>query len=129
VQEKASPPRVTILFKVVEKDIPKELDLHIIADNYATQKHQKVKNWLKRHKPVTLLLIPTSSSWLDLVERFFGLITDKAILRDVFSSVKDPQEKLMQFIENYNHDLKPFKWTNSTENILEKVAREKAVII
>ena len=115
--------------KVVEKNTPKELDLHIIVDNYATHKHQKVKDWLKRHKRVTLHFIPTSSLWLNLVERFFGLITDKAIRRGVFSSVKDQEEKLMQFIENYNHDPKPFKWTKSTEDILEKIARAKAAII
>ena len=108
--------------KVVEKDTPKELYLHIIADNYATHKHQKVKNWLNRHKRVTLHFIPTSSSWLYLVERFCGLIIDKAIRRGVFTSVKDLEEQLMQFIKNYNHVSKPFQLTKSTKDILEKVA-------
>ena len=101
----------------------------MIVDNYSTHKHQKVKNWLKRHKRVTLHFIPTSSSWLNLVERFFGLITDKAIRRGVFTSVKDLEEKLMDFISNHNIDPKPFVWTKSVEVILEKVARAKAALV
>lgn len=115
--------------KTVEKQTPKELDLHVIVDNYATHKHQKVKNWLKRNKRVTLHFIPTSSSWLNLVERFFGLITDKAIRRGVFTSVKDLEDKLMSFINKHNDDPKPFVWTKSVEIILEKVSRAKAALI
>lgn len=115
--------------KTVKSQTPEDLDLHIIVDNYATHKHQKVKNWLKRNKRVTLHFIPTSSSWLNLVERFFGLITDKAIRRGVFSSVKDLEEKLMRFISDHNEDPKPFVWTKSVEVILEKVGRAKAALI
>jgi transposase len=115
--------------KTVEKQTPADLDLHVIVDNYATHKHQKVKNWLKRNKRVTLHFIPTSSSWLNLVERFFGLITDKAIRRGVFSSVKDLEEKLMSFINHHNENPVPFVWTKSVEVNLEKVARAKAVIM
>lgn len=115
--------------KTVEKRTPEELELHVIVDNYATHKHQKVKNWLKRNKRVTLHFIPTSSSWLNLVERFFGLITDKAIRRGVFSSVKDLEEKLMRFITHHNVDPVPFVWTKSVEVILEKVARAKAAFV
>ena len=114
--------------KTVKKQTPEDMDLHIIVDNYSTHKHQKVKNWLKRNK-VTLHFIPTSSSWLNLVERFFGLITDKAIRRGVFSSVKDLEEKLMAFISKHNEEPTPFVWTKSVEVILEKVnrAREKLI--
>lgn len=115
--------------KTVEKQTPKDMDLHVIVDNYATHKHQKVKNWLQRNKRVTLHFIPTSSSWLNLVERFFGLITDKAIRRGVFSSVKDLEEQLMDFISSHNVDPTPFVWTKSVEVILEKVARAKAALI
>lgn len=115
--------------KTVEKQTPEELDLHVIVDNYSTHKHKKVKNWLKRNKRVTLHFIPTSSSWLNLVERFFGLITDKAIRRGVFPSVKDLEEKLMQFITNHNEDPVPFVWTKSVEVIMEKVARARAALI
>ena len=115
--------------KTVEKQTPEELDLHVIVENYSTHKHKKVKNWLKKNKRVTLHFIPTSSSWLNLVERFFGLITDKAIRRGVFPSVKDLEEKLMQFITNHNEDPVPFVWTKSVEVIMEKVARARAALI
>ena len=115
--------------KTVEQQTPEELQLHIIVDNYSTHKHKKVKNWLKRNKRVTLHFIPTSSSWLNLVERFFGLITDKAIRRGIFSSVKDLENKLMQFIDKHNQDPVPFVWTKSVGIILEKVARAKEALI
>lgn len=115
--------------KRVEAQTPEELNLHVIVDNYSTHKHQKVKNWLKRNKRVTLHFIPTSSSWLNLVERFFGLITDKQIRRGVFTSVKDLEEKLMAFIEIHNEQPVPFVWTKSVEKILEKVARARAVSV
>jgi len=115
--------------KTVEAQTPQERELHIIVDNYATHKHQKVKNWLKRNKRVTLHFIPTSSSWLNLVERFFGLITDKQIRRGVFCSVKDLENKIMAFIEAHNIDPKPFVWTKTTEAILEKIERAKAAVI
>ncbi|ASJ73489.1 IS630 family transposase [Granulosicoccus antarcticus] len=115
--------------KTVEKQTPKELGLHVIVDNYSTHKHKKVKNWLKRNKRVTLHFIPTSSSWLNLVERFFGLITDKAIRRGVFTSVKDLEDKLMSFINIHNINPKPFVWTKSVGIILEKVSRARDSLI
>jgi len=108
--------------KTVEK-------LHIIVDNYATHKHQKVKNWLKRHKRVTLHFIPTSSSWLNLVERFFGLITEKQIRRGAFNSVKQLEDSLMQFIDINNENPTPFVWTKSAEQIIRKVARARTALI
>ena len=114
--------------KTVERQTPEELDLHVIVDNYSTHKHKKVKNWLKRNKRVTLHFIPTSSSWLNLVERFFGHITDKAIRRGVFTSVAELEEKLMQYITNHNEDPSPFVWTKSAEEILEKVGRARAAL-
>ena len=107
----------------------RELDLHVIVDNYSTHKHQKVKNWLKRNSRVTLHFIPNSSSWLNLVERFFGLITEKAIKRGAFSSVNDLEETLMRFIDHHNENPRPIVWTKPVEIILEKVARAKAAII
>ena len=113
--------------KAVEKQTPPDKALHIIVDNYATHKHEKVKNWLKRNKRVELHFIPTSSSWLNLVERFFGIITEKQIRRGVFTSVAELEEKIMQFIESHNESPQPFVWTKTTEEILKKVqrAREK----
>ena len=111
--------------KVVEKQTPEKLDIHIIVDNYATHKHEKVKRWIKRNKRVHLHFIPTSSSWLNLVERFFGIITEKQIRRGVFTSVKELEEKIMTFIDEYNKDRKPFVWTKSAEEIFHKVKRAK----
>jgi transposase len=79
--------------KVVEKQTPKDKDLLVVVDNYSTHKQEKVKNRLKRIKHVTLHFIPTSSSWLNLVERFFGSITEKQIRRGVFTSVADLENK------------------------------------
>ena len=114
--------------KVVEKQTPKDKELHVIVDNYSTHKHQKVNNWLKRNKHVTLHFIPTSSSWLNLVERFFGLITEKQIRRGVFSSVADLEEKILQFIDNHNKNPKPFVWTKSVEDILIKTDRARMAL-
>ena len=111
--------------KEVVNQVSADLDIHIIVDNYATHKHEKVKNWLERNKRVSLHFIPTSSSWLNLVERFFGIITDKQIRRGVFTSVKDLETKIMKFIDHYNKESKPFKWTKTADEILEKVKRAR----
>jgi transposase len=110
----------------VDRQTPTGMDLHLIVDNYATHKHPKVKNWIKRHKRFHLHFIPTSSSWLNLVERWFGEITRKQIRRGVFKSV----EQLVQLIEEYirlnNKNPKPFVWTKRVDEILEKVNHCKA---
>ena len=115
--------------KTVEKKTPAELDLHLIVDNYATHKHQKVRNWLKRNKRVHLHFIPTSSSWLNLVERFFGLITDKQIRRGVFTSVKELETAIHEFIESHNANSKPFVWTKSASDILAKIGRAREALL
>ncbi len=114
--------------KQVDKQTDPNLSLHVIVDNYATHKHEAVKRWLKRNPRVELHFIPTSSSWLNLVERFFGLITDKAIKRGVFSSVKELEAAIHDFIEQHNADPKPFTWTKSVATILDKVARARQKI-
>jgi len=114
--------------KTVEKQTPKALELHIIIDNYATHKHEKVKNWLKRNKRVQLHFIPTSSSWLNLVERFFGLLTDKQLRRGVFTSVKELEKTIMGFIAHHNENKKPFVWVKSAEEILVKVDRARQML-
>lgn len=114
--------------KAVERQTPPGKELHVIVDNYATHKHQKVKNWLKRNKRVVLHFIPTSSSWLNLVERFFGLITEKQIRRGVFSSVADLEEKIMRFIAAHNEKPKPFVWTKSAEDIIKKTGRARQTL-
>ena len=114
--------------KVVEQQTPKGLDLHLIVDNYSTHKHEKVKNWLKRNPRVQLHFIPTSSSWLNLVERFFGLLTEKQLRRGVFTSVKELEAAIMRFIGSHNEMKKPFMWTKSADAILEKVERARNAI-
>jgi len=98
------------------------------VDNYATHKHENVKNWLKRNKRVQLHFIPTSSSWLNMVERFFGLLTDKALRRGVFNSVKELETKIDEFIDQHNDNPKPFVWTKSVSKILEKVDRARQAL-
>ncbi|MCP4993402.1 MAG: IS630 family transposase [Gammaproteobacteria bacterium] len=114
--------------KTVEKQTPKELELHLIVDNYSTHKHENIRKWLAHNKRVTLHFIPTSSSWLNLVERFFGLLTQKQLKRGVFTSVKELEAAIGQFIDQHNVDPKPFVWTKSIDQILEKVGRAKVAL-
>ena len=114
--------------KTVEKQADSDLDLHLIVDNYATHKHEKVRVWLKRNKRVHLHFIPTSSSWLNLVERFFGLLTQKQLRRGVYTSVKELESAIIQFIDAHNENKKPFVWTKSAEDILAKVERARRTL-
>jgi transposase len=114
--------------KQIDAETPADLDLHLIVDNYATHKHPKVKAWLKRHKRFHLHFIPTSSSWLNLVERWFREITDKRIRRGVFKSVAQLIEAIRAYIEEHNENPRPFVWTAKAEDILEKVRRARAVL-
>lgn len=115
--------------KTVEKQTPKDLDLHLIVDNYSTHKHEKVKSWLKQKKRVHLHFIPTSSSWLNLVERFFGLLTEKQLRRGIFTSVKELEETIMKYIDAHNEKNKPLVWTKSAEEILVKVERARQTLL
>jgi len=114
--------------KQIDAETPPELDLHLIVDNYATHKHPNVQKWLKRHRRFHLHFIPTSSSWLNLVERWFREITDKRIRRGVFKSVEQLIAAIKGYIEDHNSDPKPFVWTAKAQEILEKVARARAAL-
>ena len=114
--------------KKVEAQTDKSKDLHIIVDNYATHKHEKVRNWLKRNKRVFLHFTPTSSSWLNLVERFFGVLTEKQLKRGIFTSVYDLEQKIIEYIDNNNKDPKPFIWTKTAEVILNKMNSARATL-
>ncbi len=114
--------------KVIDKQTPAGLDLHLIVDNYATHKTPAVKRWLKTHMRFHLHFTPTSASWLNMVERFFAEITRKRIRRGVFKSVAELESAIMQYLENHNADPKPFVWTKSAGEILEKVARAKQAL-
>lgn len=115
---------IRFLNKINRQVLP-NLDVHLIADNYATHKHPKVKAWLARHPRFHMHFTPTSASWLNLVERFFGEITRKRIRRGVFHSVVDLQRAINDYLEIHNADPKPFVWTASASAILEKVNRGK----
>jgi len=114
--------------KLIDAQTPAELDLHLIVDNYATHKHERVKNWLKRHPRFHIHFIPTSSSWLNLVERWFREITDKQIRRGTFRSVADLIKAITDYIANHNADPKPFIWSAKVEHILDKVRRAREVL-
>ena len=114
--------------KQLDKQTDTTLDLHIIADNYATHKHPAVNAWLEAHPRIHMHFTPTSSSWLNLVERFFGEITDKAIRRGVFKNVRELEAAIRAFIETRNRDPRPYVWTASVATILEKVARARLAL-
>jgi transposase/AraC-like DNA-binding protein len=103
--------------------VPAQLDLHLIVDNYATHKHPKVRTWLAQRPRFHMHYTPTYSSWLNQVERWFGLITQQAIRRGSFSSVKDLVHKIDDFVQHYNRNHRPFVWTTTADSILQKIAR------
>ena len=112
----------------IDAETPKKLDLHLIADNYATHKHPKVKAWLAKHPRFHMHFTPTSASWLSQVERFFGLITSDQIRCGVFKSVAELETAIQEYLEHHNADPKPFVWTASATAILEKVARGRQAL-
>ena len=111
----------------IDRETPTGLDLHLILDNYGTHNHEHVRQWLKKHPRFHLHFTPTSSSWLNLVERWFGEITRKRIRRGVFKSVPQLVEAIQEFIRINNHNPKPFIWTKKVDQILEKVRHCKAI--
>ena len=108
--------------RLIDKTTPKELDLHLIVDNYCTHKHHKVKAWIKKHPRFHVHFIPTSSSWLNMVERFFGKLTDERIRRGVFKSVVELIKAIHDYIESHNRNSKPFVWTKTADEIIAKLA-------
>jgi transposase/transposase-like protein len=114
--------------RTVDKQTPKGLDVHLICDNYATHKHPNVKAWLAKHPRFHMHFTPTSSSWLNLVERWFRELTDKALRRGVFHSVPDLIATIEDYLTAHNQDPKPFVWTATAEDILAKVARGRVAL-
>jgi putative transposase len=103
--------------------IPSALDVHLIVDNYATHKHPNVRIWLAQRSRFHIHYTPTYASWLNQVERWFALITQRAIRRGSFRSVKDLVQKIDAFVQHYNRSHRPFVWTATADSILEKLAR------
>ena len=112
----------------VDREVPKNLQVHLILDNYATHKHPDVNAWLTRHPGFTLHLTPTSSSWLNLVERWFREITDRAIRRGVFPSGPDLITAIESYLEAHNDNPKSFVWVASADSILEKLRRGRVAL-
>lgn len=107
----------------IDANVPPELDVHIIMDNYVTHKHKKVRYWFARRPRYQLHFTPTYSSWLSQVETWFGIITRKAIRRSSFNSTKELAQKIDLFVKNYNQNSKPFAWSATAESIFEKLER------
>jgi transposase len=112
----------------IESNVPADLDVHIVCDNYATHKHPRVRAWLARRARFHVHFTPTYSSWLNQVERWFALITNQSIRRGSFQSVSDLKRQINAFVDNYNQHPKPFKWTATAGSILAKLERICKVI-
>ncbi len=112
--------------QLINVKTPQDLALHLIVDNYGTHKHPSVVRWLKRHPRFHLHFTPTSSSWLNLVERWFSDITSKRIRRGSFSNVKELIRAIQQYIDSHNQNPKVFIWTASVESIMQKISNVKS---
>jgi transposase len=107
----------------IDANVPEGLDIHLVVDNYATHKHAKIRNWLAARPHYHIHYTPTYSSWLNQVEIWFNIITQKAIRRGTFRSVKDLKDKIQLFVDKYNTHSKPFMWTATADSILAKLER------
>ena len=110
----------------LDDEFPKDIDLHLVMDNYGTHKEPNVQAWLKKHPRFVCHFIPTSSSWLNLVERWFGELTQKAIRCGSFVSVPDLQKSIEDFLAAWNLEPRPFIWTAKFEDIMKKIDRARA---
>ncbi|MCA1679076.1 MAG: IS630 family transposase [Actinobacteria bacterium] len=114
--------------RTIDKEVPKGLQIHLILDNYSTHKHANVKKWLAKHPRFHLHFTPTSSSWLNMIERWFGKLTDKAIRRGAFDSVPDLIAAIETYLTANNQHPTPFIWTATAEQILTKVRRGRVTL-
>ena len=114
--------------RVIDDVTPPDKDLHLIADNYATHKHPKVQKWLTRHPRFHVYFTPTSSSWLNMVERFFRDLTEQRLRRGIFRDVEELIMAIGDYIDKHNDNPKPFVWTAKASDVLEKVKRARAVL-
>ena len=114
--------------KKIDSETPAGLNLHLIVDNYGTHKHPRVKSWIRRHPRFHLHFIPTSSSWVNMVERWFREITDKRIRRGVFRSVPELIAAIEDYMHNHNQNPRVFVWTASVESIMAKIAKCKEAL-
>lgn len=113
---------------LIDEETPKDLDIHLIVDNYSTHKHAAVKRWLIRHPRFHVHFTPTSSSWLNVVERFFRDLDEKRLRRDSFKSVAKLIEAIMDYVAAHNEVPRPYVWTARAEEIVEKVGRARRAL-
>ena len=106
----------------IDREVPKDLDVHLILDNYATHKTPAILRWLARHPRFHLHFTPTSASWLNLVERWFAELTQKQLQRGVHRSTRELERAIREFLDVNNEDPRPFVWTKTADQILESVA-------
>src|SRR5204863_2170757 len=116
-------PKSSVSFSIRSKPLPGDLDVHLVMDNYATHKTPLIRNWLAKRSRWHVHLIQTSSSWLNQVERFFALLTDKKIRRGIYRSVTALRTDIASFISHHNADPKPFRWSKSADDILASIER------
>jgi transposase len=109
--------------KTIEAQVPEDLDVHLIMDNYGTHKTPKIQHWLARRPHWHVHFTPTGASWLNLVERFFGAITEKRIRRGAFKSVADLERVIEDYLRTHNENPRPFIWTATADEIFRKIAR------
>jgi len=115
--------------QIIDTKTPLDLDLHLIVDNYGTHKHPRVERWLKRHPRFYLHFIPTSGSWLNMVERWFAEISRKRIRRGSFKNLKELIKVIKQYIESHNQNPKIFAWTASVQSIMSKISISKEALV
>jgi transposase len=114
--------------QVIDYVTPPGKELHLIADNYATHKHPRVQTWLARHPRFHVYFTPTSSSWLNMVERFFRDLTERQLRRGIFRDVEELIMAIGDYIDRHNDNPKPFVWTAKASDVLEKVKRARATL-
>jgi transposase len=112
----------------INRETPKDRDVHLIVDNYAPPKHAKVKTWLQRHPRFHLHFTPTSASWLNAVEGFFAKLTKRRLKRGVFHSIVKFQAAINRFLAEHNQNPNPFVWTADPDRIIAKVNRRKQAL-
>jgi transposase len=112
--------------RLIDQTVASEKQIHIICDNYATHKHQRVQRWMARHKRFHVHFTPTSASWLNMIERFFRDLTENRIRRGIFQDLEQLITAIGDYIDRHNDNPKPFIWTAKANDILEKVTRAQA---
>ena len=114
--------------RLIDRETPPDRELHLIVDNYSAHKHPDVAAWLERHPRFHVHFTPTSASWANMVERFFRDITGQRLRRGVFRSVAELEQAIADYLHHHNQQPKPFIWTASASDILEKVKRGRATL-